>query len=92
MAEKPVLLKAAQVQALHEEVRPHALDASRVRHTRSLGDAVGFTAIGIHLVRLEKDATSSVRHFHHQDEEWVYILSGRGVAEIDADILAKAGE
>ncbi|MDB5904978.1 MAG: hypothetical protein JWM26_3856 [Betaproteobacteria bacterium] len=82
MADKPVLLKAAQVQALHEEVRPHPLDARRVRHTRSLGDAVGFTAIGIHLVRLEKDATSSVRHFHHQDEEWVYILSGRGVAEI----------
>ena len=23
-----------------------------------------------------------MHHYHHQDEEWVYILSGRGIAEI----------
>ncbi|MDB5863866.1 MAG: hypothetical protein JWO70_1672, partial [Betaproteobacteria bacterium] len=38
-----------------------------------------------HLVRLKEGATSSVHHFHHQDEEWVYILSGRGTAEIGDD-------
>jgi uncharacterized cupin superfamily protein len=26
---------------------------------------------------------SFVRHVHHHDEEWMYVLSGRGVAELD---------
>lgn len=85
MSDKPVLLKAADVQALHEAVRPHPLNAAIVRHTRSLGDAAGLSTIGINLVRLKEGATSSVHHFHHQDEEWVYILSGRGIAEIGDD-------
>ena len=82
MADKPVLLKADAVRALHEERRPHPLDASIVRHTRSLGDACGLTALGVHLVRLEAGATSSVQHTHQQDEEWIYVLSGRGIANI----------
>ncbi|MGZ8269137.1 MAG: cupin domain-containing protein [Burkholderiales bacterium] len=82
MTTKPVLLRAQEVQALHEDVRPHPLDPAHVRHTRSLGDATGLSTIGVHLVRLNEGGTSSVFHFHHQDEEWVYILSGRGIAEI----------
>lgn len=76
------LIRAADIQALPEEHRPHPLDATLVRHTRSLGDAAGLQTLGVHLVRLEQGDTSSVLHFHHQDEEWVYILSGHGVANI----------
>ena len=85
MAEKPVLFRAAEIKALAEERRPHPLDSSIVRHTRSLGDAAGLETIGVHLVRLERGDTSSVQHAHHQDEEWVYILSGRGIANIGAE-------
>lgn len=87
MPDKPFLLRASDIQELPEVRRPHPLDASLVRHTRSLGDAAGLSSIGIHLVRLERGDTSSVLHFHHQDEEWVYILSGRGIAEIGEDKL-----
>jgi uncharacterized cupin superfamily protein len=76
------LLRASEVQALPEEARPHPLDASLVRHTRSLGDAVGLEAVGLHLVRLTKGGVSSVFHRHHQEEEWVYVLSGRAIADI----------
>ena len=76
------LIRAADIRALPEERRPHPLDATLIRHTRSLGDAAGLQTLGVHLVRLEQGDTSSVLHFHHQDEEWVYILSGRGVANI----------
>jgi uncharacterized cupin superfamily protein len=78
----PALLKAKDVAALPEEKRVHALDSGSVRHTRSLGDAVGLTTLGVHKVRLTQGCRSSVLHFHHHDEEWVYILSGQGVAEI----------
>ena len=82
MAARNPLLRATDVQALHEVARPHALDPALVRHTRSLGDATGLSTIGVHLVRLEHGNTSTVHHFHHHDEEWVYILSGSGIAEI----------
>jgi uncharacterized cupin superfamily protein len=82
MTSKPVLLRAQDIQALPEVARAHPLNAAHVRHTRSLGDAAGLETIGVHLVRLEKGGTSSVFHRHHQDEEWVYILSGRGIADI----------
>lgn len=82
MSDKPVLLRRAEVEALPEERRPHPLDSSIVRHTRSLGDATGLATIGVHLVRLEPGQTSSVQHTHQQDEEWVYVLSGRGIANI----------
>ena len=82
MPDKPNLLRAADVEALPEVHRPHPLNPAFVRHTRSLGDAAGLSTIGVHLVRLEQGDTSSVFHFHHQDEEWIYILSGRGTTEI----------
>lgn len=76
------LLRVAQIQAIPEEERVHPLDSASVRHTRSLGDAVGLNTLGVHLVRLTPGKTSSVYHFHHHDEEWIYVLSGRGEAEI----------
>jgi uncharacterized cupin superfamily protein len=76
------LLKAADIRAMPEQARAHPLDPGVVRHTRSLGDAVGLKTIGVHLVRLKPGATSTVYHFHHHDEEWIYVLSGRGIAEI----------
>src|SRR4051812_18270487 len=82
MKKKHPLLRKTDIEGLHEEARAHALDAALVRHTRSLGDALGLSTIGVHLVRLKQGNTSTVYHFHHQDEEWVYILSGRGIADI----------
>lgn len=84
-AQRHPLLRAADIEAIPEEERVHALDPTSVRHTRSLGDAVGLSTIGVHLVRLTPGKTSSVHHYHHHDEEWIYILSGRGVTEIGDD-------
>ena len=76
------LLKAAEIESMPEEARAHPLDPGVVRHTRSLGDAAGLRSLGVHLVRLRPGHVSTVYHFHHQDEEWIYVLSGRGIAEI----------
>lgn len=93
MERQKTLLRAGEVQALPEERRPHPLNPALVRHTRSLGDAAGLSSIGVHLVRLESGDTSSVLHTHHQDEEWVYVLSGRGVANVgDAQHEVGAGD
>jgi uncharacterized cupin superfamily protein len=36
---------------------------------------------------------SFVYHSHHHEEEWLYILSGRGIAEIDGEeLVVNAGD
>jgi uncharacterized cupin superfamily protein len=79
------LLKANQIAALSEQVFVHALNPQAMRHTRSLGDLTGLTSMGVHLVRLVPGKQSTEFHFHVHDEEWLYILSGRGMAEIDSE-------
>ena len=79
---KPALVTSAQVRRMKEDKFVHFLNPGAIRYTRSLGDATGLQTLGVHLVRLKQGDDSTEYHFHHQDEEWVYILSGRGVAEI----------
>lgn len=79
---KPALLPAATIRRMKEDKFVHFLNPGAIRHTRSLGDATGLETLGVHLVRLKQGDDSTEFHFHHQDEEWVYVLSGRGVAEI----------
>jgi uncharacterized cupin superfamily protein len=83
MSAKPVsLLTAKDIQAIPEVVHVHQFNDNGIRHTRSLGDITGLTHIGVHLVRLKQGNDSTQFHFHHVDEEFIYILSGRGIAEI----------
>lgn len=78
----PHLLRASQIGALPEVEKVHALNPNGVRHTKSLGDAVGMSHLGIHLVRVAPGRETTQFHFHHQEEEFIYIISGRGIAEI----------
>ncbi|NEO96495.1 MAG: cupin domain-containing protein [Moorea sp. SIO3G5] len=78
----PHLLKAKEIESMPETVIVHALNAKAVRHTKSLSDALGITRLGIHLVRVEPGKETTQFHFHHCQEEFIYIISGRGIAEI----------
>jgi uncharacterized cupin superfamily protein len=62
--------------------RVHVLNPRAIRHGKSLGDAVGMRDMGIHLVRIAPGDETTEYHMHYCDEEFVYILSGRGIAEI----------
>lgn len=79
------LLRKSDIEQIVETRHSHVLDPEAQRLTRSLGDAAGLKTIGVHLVRLEPGRESTVYHFHRQDEEWIYILSGRGIAEIGGE-------
>ena len=57
--------------------------------TRTLGTLSGLTQIGLHIVRLEKGRESTEYHYHDADEEFLYVISGRGVA-INAMMLGLA--
>jgi uncharacterized cupin superfamily protein len=46
------------------------------RAKRRLGDACGLTRFGVNLVTLEPGGQSALRHWHTQDDEFVYVLTG----------------
>lgn len=77
-----MLLKARDIAAMTPTRRRHQFNANAVRLTRALSDAAGMQRIGVHLVRLEPGRESTQFHYHDADEEFLYVLEGRGIAEL----------
>lgn len=48
----------------------------RGRHERQLGKRVGITQFGVNHLTLEPGASSSRRHWHEEEDEFVYVLAG----------------
>src|SRR5258705_546399 len=48
----------------------------RARERRKLGDAAGLTPFGVNLLRLKPGGWSRQRHWHTEQDEFVYIVSG----------------
>ena len=54
------------------------------REKKALGDAVGLTHFGVNLVRLPPGTWSSLRHWHANEDEFVYVLEGELTLVTDA--------
>lgn len=71
-------LSAQTIAAMPAVARTHFLNGNAVRANKSLGDATGMKNIGVHLITIAPGHCSTEYHFHHYEEECVYVLSGRG--------------
>jgi len=80
---QPVLLTAADIEAMEAVARPHPLNPNALRLRKSLGDATGLTQLGVHRIELPPGRDSSEYHRHLYEEEFVYVLDGQGCALID---------
>ena len=50
-----------------------------------LSQLAGLKRTGVSLVRVASGKESFAYHSHHREEEWIYIISGKGVASIDGN-------
>jgi uncharacterized cupin superfamily protein len=84
---------APPVAVLALEVPPRAVAsnypepfASRMqgRVKRALGDVFGLANLGVNLCTLAPGASSSVRHAHSKQDEFVYVLQGQVLLHTDA--------
>ena len=65
----------------------------RARERRRLGDAAGLTQFGVNLLRLAPGVWSSQRHWHTEQDEFVYVISGEVVLVTDeGEEILKAGD
>ncbi|HEY7610415.1 MAG TPA: cupin domain-containing protein [Alphaproteobacteria bacterium] len=54
------------------------------REKRTLGNALGLTNFGVNLVKLEPSAQSALRHWHSQQDEFVWVVEGEVTLVTDA--------
>jgi len=78
MEKHPLLLKASDIEQMAGQHKVHFLNSNAVRLNKSLGDAVGLTEIGVHLIYVEPNRKSTEYHKHYYEEECIYVLSGQG--------------
>ena len=63
------------------------------RHKQALGDVVGLTQFGVNISRIEPGASTALRHWHEQEDEFIYMLEGELVLiENDGETVLKPGD
>lgn len=84
MGDRMIAASAHSLPAHHGTDYPEPHDApcrNRIRH--SLGDAFGLSQFGVNLLELAPGTWSSQRHWHEQQDEFVYVLEGEAVLVTD---------
>ncbi len=65
----------------------------RDRYSRRLADAAGLTLVGINLMTLPPGQWSSQRHWHEDEDEFVWVVSGEVVlVEDEGETVLRAGD
>jgi uncharacterized cupin superfamily protein len=63
------------------------------REKAALGNVAGLTQFGVNLTRLKPDAASALRHWHENEDEFVYVVEGELVLiEDDGETLLRMGD
>ena len=84
MVERRFLVKASEA-AESASGFSHPWNPNSEMYGVRLGTLVGLSRVGVHRVRVPAGKESFIYHSHYREEEWIYIISGRGVAEIDGE-------
>ncbi len=66
----------------------HQFNEQAIRLTRTLSTPTGMQRLGLHLVRVKSGLDSTTHHSHDADEEFIFVLSGRGIARIGEEEFA----
>ncbi len=63
------------------------------RERKRLGNAAGLDQFGVNLTTLKPGAASALRHWHEQEDEFVYVVEGEIVlVENDGETVLKPGD
>ena len=84
------LVKRVDIEAMEEKVVQHQFNDNAIRHTKTRSSLAGLERLGLHIVRIEPGRDTTTHHSHEADEEFIYILSGEGTAQIDEQSFAVA--
>ncbi len=87
MTKDRYIIRAAEIEALDGEQKAHFLNEDASCVNKSLGDLVGITGFGFHVMEVAPNQDSTEPHFHYREDECIYILSGTGRATVGDDVF-----
>ncbi len=85
MDARKLILTAKDIENMAGERRVHFLNPNADRIRKSLGDAIGLSKIGVHLIYVEPGKDTTEYHKHYYEEECIYVLSGEGTLVIEGE-------
>jgi len=63
------------------------------REKQKIGEVVGLTQFGVNITRIKAGSASALRHWHEQEDEFIYMLEGELVLqENDGETVLKPGD
>jgi uncharacterized cupin superfamily protein len=93
MTTETYLVTRDEIDAMPGRRHQHFLNPNAVRTGKSLGDRAGLTGLGFHIVEIEPGRDSTEYHYHHDEDEAVYVLSGQGRTSIGNETIpVEAGD
>ena len=89
---KQPILRAADIAAQPFDYRHPLVDEAKPQMF-ALSRMAGLNSAGVSLIHLAQGLCSFPAHRHHNEEEWIYILSGHGTLALDGiDHAISAGD
>lgn len=82
------VIKKKDIEEMEGLNKTHFLNPNAVRTNKSLGDKVGLTGIGFHIIEIAPGHDSTEYHVHYFEDECVYVLSGSGDVVIGDETTA----
>jgi uncharacterized cupin superfamily protein len=84
MEERRLIVRADEIAGL-DRAFSHPWNPNSEMVGARLGALVGLSRTAVNWVRVPAGRESFIYHSHYREEEWIYIISGRAVAEIDGE-------
>jgi uncharacterized cupin superfamily protein len=76
------VVKKEEIDSNNAQNKIHFLNSNARCSNKSLGDMTGLTGFGIHIMEVQPGHDSTEHHFHYNEDECIYILSGEGTARV----------
>ena len=84
MAQDRFVVRASEID-LQQERHAHPWNPDSELHGTRLSSLVGLSRLGVTRAVMPPGKESFVYHSRYREEEWIFVISGRGVAEIDGE-------
>ncbi|MGL5943886.1 MAG: cupin domain-containing protein [Waterburya sp.] len=83
MSKKPIFLLKANEIAEQQVSFSHPWNSNSLIVGTQISRLTGLKRTAVSLAKIPPGKESFIYHLHHREEEWIYIISGKGIAEID---------
>lgn len=78
-------LSAAEIHNMEEANISHPLNENSDVFLKRLAPATGLNRMALYIARVPPKKESFAYHYHERDEEFIYVLEGRGVVQVGED-------